>query len=68
MNRGRPQTYGSQVRCRNGTPAPATPLLDAAGVDRRRAGVDLGPLATYYEELALMCADEAAEGVEAGQP
>jgi hypothetical protein len=62
VNSDEPQTYGTQIRCRAGEPAPATPILDPEGLDARRAGVGLGPLEEYYEELAMMCADEAAEG------
>lgn len=62
VNRGRPQTYGSQIRCRGGAPAPATAIADSEGVDALRAGAGLGTLAAYYAELALMCSDEAAEG------
>jgi len=57
VNRGRPQTYGTQIRCRSGKPAPATPITDPAGVDTRRAQVELGPLAQYYAELAPMCSE-----------
>jgi hypothetical protein len=64
VNRGRPQRYGTQVRCRDGAPAPATPLADPAAVDERRARIGLGPLEEYYRELAMMCADEAAEGAQ----
>ncbi|QIG44559.1 hypothetical protein G5V58_18800 [Nocardioides anomalus] len=66
VNTGVPQVYGSQVRCRDGEPRPATPLKRPDDVDslRHRAGMD--PLATYYAELALMCSDEAAAGQEAG--
>jgi hypothetical protein len=62
VNRGRPQTYGTQIRCRSGKPAPATAINDPAGVDARRAEVELGTLAQYYAELAPMCAEEAAQG------
>jgi hypothetical protein len=66
MNRGEPQTYGSQVRCRGGAPAPATPIVEPDRVDERRAAVGLGPLAAYDDELGLMCSDPDAEGSEAG--
>jgi hypothetical protein len=58
VNRGQPQRYGTQVRCRGGRPEPATPLVDAAGVDGVRADVGLQPLAEYYEEFAEGCAAE----------
>jgi hypothetical protein len=66
VNTGAPQVYGSQVRCRDGKPRPATPLKrpdDIAGL-RHRVGME--PLREYYAELAMMCADEAAAGQEAG--
>ena len=62
VNLGRPQTYGSQVRCQAGAPAPATPLRDPAGVDDLRRGVGLGTLEAYYGELSMMCANEEMEG------
>jgi hypothetical protein len=58
VNRGQPQRYGTQVRCLGGRPEPATPLVDAAAVDARRAEVGLEPLADYYEEIADACAAE----------
>jgi hypothetical protein len=58
VNRGEPQRYGTQVRCRGGRPEPATPLVDPEAVDARRADVGLDPLADYYEELAEACAAE----------
>lgn len=64
VNTGAPQPHGTQVRCRDGVPAPATPLRDPGGVDALRASAGLAPLAEYYQELAMMCADEAAEGIE----
>lgn len=65
VNRGQPQTYGSQVRCRDGEPSPATPIEDAESVDERRVEAGMRPLADYYAELAMMCAAELAEGQEA---
>jgi hypothetical protein len=58
VNRGHAQRYGTQVRCRDGRPEPATPLVDAAGVDGLRAEVGLQPLAEYYEQFAEGCAAE----------
>lgn len=66
VNGGVPQTYGTQVRCRDGRPAPATPLRSPDQVDALRLRVGMESLATYYDELAMMCADEAAAGVETG--
>jgi hypothetical protein len=62
VNSGMPQTYGTQVRCRAGTPAPATPLTSEADVDERRERVGLGTLAAYYDELGMMCANEEMDG------
>jgi hypothetical protein len=62
VNTGTPQTYGTQVRCQAASPAPATPLVDEAGVDDLREQVGLGTLAAYYDELAMMCANEEMEG------
>ncbi len=62
VNLGEPQTFGSQVRCQGGAPAPATPLVDAARVDELRQDVGLGTLQEYYDELAMMCADEQMAG------
>jgi hypothetical protein len=60
VNRGEPQRYGTQVRCRDGRPEPATPLADPEGVDGLRAEVGMRPatLAEYYEEFAQGCAAE----------
>lgn len=66
VNRGIPQTYGTQVRCRNGRPRPATPIEARTAVDQRRVAVGMDPLAEYLAELAMMCANEAAEGQPAG--
>lgn len=65
VNRGQPQTSGSQVRCRDGEPSPATPIEDAESVDERRVEAGMRPLADYDAELAMMCAAELAEGQEA---
>jgi hypothetical protein len=62
VNQDKPQRYGTQIRCRNGSPAPATPIQDEASVDERRRNVGLEPLAGYYDELAMMCAQEDAQG------
>jgi hypothetical protein len=64
VNGGQPQVWGTQVRCRDGRPDPATPIVDQGTVDERRAAVGLGSLADYHAELAMACADEAAAGVE----
>jgi hypothetical protein len=58
VNRGEPQRYGTQVRCREGRPDPATPLADPAAVEALRAEVGLEPLAECYEQFAQGCAAE----------
>ena len=60
VNRGRPQTYGTQILCMDGRPGPATPIEDAENVDARRNEVGLDPLEDYYVELEEACAAEAA--------
>lgn len=62
VNAGEPQRYGTQIRCRDGVPAPATPIEDEPGVDDRRRAVGLDALADYYDELSMMCEQEGAEG------
>jgi hypothetical protein len=64
VNGDAPQRYGTQIRCHGGVPAPATPIIEPVGVDARRADVGLGTLEEYYDELAMMCANEDAEGGE----
>lgn len=51
VNTGLPQTYGSQIRCVDGAPQPATPIEQPDAVDQRRAGVGLEPLADYYAQF-----------------
>jgi hypothetical protein len=63
VNEGRPQTYATQIRCRGGEPAPATPIVDPERIDATRAAVGLDTLDGYYDELAMMCSNEEAEGV-----
>ena len=59
VNSGEPQTYGTQVRCvPEGGVAPATPLVDEAGVDALRAEVGLDPLADYFAEFGAGCEAE----------
>lgn len=66
VNRGRPQRFGSQVRCAGGRPRPATPLERPGDVDDLRTEAGMEPLADYYAELSMMCADEAAAGQQTG--
>lgn len=58
VNRGEPQRYGTQVRCRAGRAEPATPIVEPEAVDTHRAEVGLEPLADYYDDLAQACAAE----------
>ena len=58
VNAGREQRYGTQIRCRDGVPSPATPIVDEATVDSRREAVGLEPLADYYADLGEACATE----------
>jgi hypothetical protein len=53
---GRPQRYGTQVGCGPDGPEPATPLADAAAVERLRADAGLDPLADYLAEMTAVCA------------
>jgi hypothetical protein len=66
VNRDRPQLFGTQVRCRDGRPRPATPIKSRSAVEDRRSKFGMEPLADYYSTLAMMCANEAAEGQQAG--
>lgn len=66
VNQGDEQVYGTQVRCRGGEPTPATPISDPDAVEELRAELGLDPLTVYYEDFALPCADEAADGVDLG--
>lgn len=54
LNRGQPQTYGTQVEYKaDGLPTPRT-LLDPAKVDQRRASIGLEPLAEYLARIREM--------------
>lgn len=66
VNTGRPQTYGTQIRCRDGEPQPATPLVDPAAVERLRAEAGLGTLTAYLDSMRMACANEGTEGLETG--
>lgn len=52
---GEPQRYGTQVACGPDGPAPATPLVDADGIDEVRATVGLPPYDEYLAEMAEIC-------------
>lgn len=53
---GRPQTYGTQIRCADGAAEPATPIEEPGGVEARRAAAGLEPLADYQREMDAICA------------
>jgi hypothetical protein len=57
VGEGKPQIYGSQAmpvnQWKNGQPT-FRPIEDEANVDKRRAGVGLGPLADYTAALKAM--------------
>lgn len=51
---GRPQTYGTQGSCDDGTWEPFA-IADRDGVDARRAELGLGPLDEYVELASSLC-------------
>lgn len=54
---GSDQQFGTQIRCDDrGTPVPATPIADEAGVDSRRRQAGLPPLQDYINEMTTICA------------
>lgn len=53
--RGRPQIYGTQTTFQGREPV-FDPIEDSAGVDGRRAGLGLPPLAVYKQKLDSMVA------------
>src|SRR5690606_33325146 len=55
--KGQPQVWGTQVRCGDDGPVPATPIRDEAGLDERRASAGLAPFADYLAEMAAICAE-----------
>lgn len=56
---GEPQAYGTQIGCGSDGPVPATPIMDEAGVEDRRAEAGLDPLADYMAEMTAICAQDA---------
>jgi hypothetical protein len=66
VNSGDAQRYGTQVRCVDGAPQPATPLVDEAAVDEVRRVVGLGSLEQYYAGLTLQCEQEENAGAVEG--
>ncbi|MQA83904.1 MAG: hypothetical protein GEV03_04530 [Streptosporangiales bacterium] len=55
INRGRRQTYGTQISCADGR-AVTKPMVDPERVDERRRDVGLQPLEEYLAEVGKMCA------------
>jgi hypothetical protein len=60
MGLGKPQRWGTQVRCQEGKPSLYT-VDDPAGLDARRAGLFMMPIADYLrnEYLVRFCAQAA---------
>ncbi|MDG4809666.1 hypothetical protein O7634_23190 [Micromonospora sp. WMMD1120] len=56
VGRGKPQVYGTQVRCGPNGPVPSTPITDEPTVERRRADAGLPTLASYLAEMTTICA------------
>lgn len=54
---GEPQTYGTQVGCGPVGPEPATPIVDEAGLEARRAEAGLDAYAEYLAEMTELCAE-----------
>ncbi|MBX3094213.1 MAG: hypothetical protein KF680_06720 [Cryobacterium sp.] len=57
--RGEPQLWGTQIRCGEDGPVPATPIAEEATVDERRTRAGLDPLAVYLDEVAGLCEEFA---------
>ncbi len=55
---GRPQNYGTQVRCGRDGPVPTTDIVDEAAVEKLRRDAGLDPLADYLDEMAEVCAQD----------
>ncbi|QCW52042.1 hypothetical protein FE634_19450 [Nocardioides dongxiaopingii] len=60
VSEGRPQAYGTQIRCGDDGPVPATPIEDRDGVEQRRSDAGLDPLADYLVEMEELCAQDGA--------
>ena len=52
---GRPQRYGTQMRCVGKVWTPRTPLEDAAQLDQRRSWVGLPPMRSYASSAQAVC-------------
>jgi hypothetical protein len=61
VNRGRPQIYGTQFGGSGESYGPR-PIADPTGLDKRRAGVGLGPFADYERQMRAVEADDRAAG------
>jgi hypothetical protein len=48
IGEGKPQHWGSQVKCENGNPA-LSPVDDMSGLDARRKELFLQPIAEYLQ-------------------
>lgn len=55
LNSGRPQRYGTQMRCVGRTWAPVSPVEEPAKLDERRRWVGLAPEADYARTGAKVC-------------
>ena len=55
LNSGRPQRYGTQMRCVGQAWAPVSPIEDPAKLDERRRWVGLAPEAQYQRVGATTC-------------
>jgi len=55
LNTGRPQRYGTQMRCDAGAWTPVSPVEDVSKLNERRRWVGLAPEADYARQGAMMC-------------
>ena len=55
LNSGRPQRYGTQMRCVGKVWTPITPLEEPTKLDERRGWVNLAPQATVARNGAKFC-------------
>lgn len=55
LNTGRPQRYGTQLRCVGKAMAPVPPVEDPAKLDERRGWVGLAPMAIVAQQGAKTC-------------
>jgi hypothetical protein len=56
IKEGRPQRYGTQMECENGTVVPIGGLEDAARVEERRAAMRMQSYASYRQTMAQLTA------------